>query len=143
MMSSLLNTLPCIVQINTLLGTGKVPLDHVNEAIGRASSNGRLNVLRVFVCFGGEKAISCNNRKDKILAECDGGDGARNNGPCYRYLKMVLDGRAPSSISHADVNLFDDPTLTEVGSSGKYPLMSVDSMSLNGTKVPKGCCILS
>ena len=120
-----------------------MPLDQVNEAIGRASSNGRLSVLRVFVCFGGEKAISCNNRKDKILAECDGGEGAKINGPCYRYLKMVLDGRAPSSISHSEVNLFDDPNLAEVGSSGKSMFAPTDSMKMTHTKVPKGCCTIS
>ena len=120
-----------------------MPLDHISEAIGRASSNGRLSVLRVFVCFAGEKAINCNNRKEKILAECDGGDGVKNNGPCYRYIKMVLDGRDPKSISRSEVNLFDDPNAIDIGASGKSQMNPHDPTAFSGTKPPKGCCIVS
>ena len=126
------------------MATGKVTLEHINEAINRASSNGRLGVLRVFVSYGGEKAISSNNRKDKILAECDGGDGQKKNGPCYRYLKLVLDGRAPSSISHNEVNLFDDPNELDIGGSGRgLSFSSNDPMAMQGSAAPRGCCAVS
>ena len=70
--------------IRTILRTGLVPIEHVNEAIARSSSNGLLSVLRVFVEHGGIKAITHNAAQVKdILANCDNGIP---NGPCWRYL---------------------------------------------------------
>ena len=70
--------------IRTLLESGDVPLEHLNEAILRCSHNGLLGVLRVFVEYGGINAITYDKSTEKVLANCDFGIP---NGPCWRYLK--------------------------------------------------------
>ena len=67
------------------MDTGKVPVEHMNEAIARASSNGLLSVLAIFVKYGGQEAIKYNNGVDKLLAECDSGIP---NGSCGKYLRF-------------------------------------------------------
>lgn len=69
--------------IRTLLNTGIVPVEQLNEAITRSSSNGLLAILRIFVEYGGTKAMTYGKNYDKILAGCDHGFP---NGPCRRYL---------------------------------------------------------
>ena len=69
--------------LRALLKTGQVPLEHINEAIGRASSNGHLSILRLLVEHGGESAILCQN-KDLILSNSNANS---ENGACFRYLK--------------------------------------------------------
>ena len=72
--------------IITLLNSGQVPSEHIYEAIGRASSNGLLGVLRVFFTFGGDK-FKANKISENTLTACDHGNP---NGPCYRYIKYVI-----------------------------------------------------
>ena len=69
--------------IRTLLNTGIVPIEQLNEAIKRSSSNGLLAILRIFVEHSGTKAITHGKNSEQILARCDHGFP---NGPCWRYL---------------------------------------------------------